>query len=57
MPQQKFTVIQTITIEAHDVKEAASKATDIIRRSNSARYDVIDRAGYRFHVETTPASA
>ena len=57
MSQQKFKVIQTITVDADDVQQTAAKATEIIRRSNSARYDVIDPADYRFHVEATPASA
>jgi hypothetical protein len=53
MAMQKFQVSQTVTVEAEDVKQAAAKAGEIIRTANSARYNVVDRAGYTFNVETT----
>ena len=52
---QKFRVTQTITIEAEDVKDAAVKASHIIRAANSPVFQVVDLLGYTFNVEMAEA--
>lgn len=53
---QKFRVTQTITIEAEDVKDAAIKASHIIRAANYPLFQVVDRLGYTFNVEMAEAA-
>jgi hypothetical protein len=46
----KFRVMQEIVVEAENPEQAAVTANAMIRSSNVGRYDVIDEAGYTFHV-------
>lgn len=42
--------MQEIVVEAENPEQAAVTANAMIRSSNVGRYDVIDEAGYTFHV-------